>query len=177
MIILLGVSGAGKTLQGDLLAEREGWISLSMGQLLRDHADAKTQDLMRQGIWLDQQTTGKILLEALQQYDLSRVVLDGYPRTKDQAEWAVDHFKQNKFPIEKILLLEADVDTVVERMKARKRVDDTEDAIRLRLENYFREIDSVLECIKSAQIPFATIDARRDIEAVYKDIVEQIHTL
>lgn len=174
MIILIGVSGAGKTLQGDLLAERKGLTSLSMGQLLRDHGDAEVQRLIGQGVWLDQHTTGKILLEALSHYDLDQVVLDGYPRTVEQAAWMVDHYKKGLFPVRKILLLEADIDTVVQRMHDRKRVDDTEEAIKLRLENYQREIDGVLGCIEGADIPFAAIDARKDIESVYLALVEQL---
>lgn len=177
MIILIGISGAGKTLQGELLAQREGYISLSMGKLLRDHADPETKKLIEQGVWLDQHTTGRILRKALAKYNLKNVVLDGYPRTKDQAEWLAKHYKKGDIPIEKVILLDADTETVIERMGKRGRTDDTESAIKKRLQSYFSEIDGVIACLDRVHIKLERIDASGDVEAVYSLIHKALEGL
>jgi len=49
MIIFLGPAGSGKSVQGQLLAEKYNWQWLSVGQLLRASSDEKVQKIMQKG--------------------------------------------------------------------------------------------------------------------------------
>ena len=42
MIVLFGLAGSGKSLQGETLANKYGWRWMSIGQLLRDLNDSKS---------------------------------------------------------------------------------------------------------------------------------------
>jgi adenylate kinase len=49
MIIFFGMAGSGKSLQGEILAEKYGWKWLSMGKLLREQDDAEIQEKQKKG--------------------------------------------------------------------------------------------------------------------------------
>lgn len=49
MVVFFGPAGAGKSVQGQILAARHGWRWLSSGQLLRDSRDPEIVEIMRSG--------------------------------------------------------------------------------------------------------------------------------
>jgi adenylate kinase len=49
MIVFFGPPGAGKSVQGQLLAARQGWRWLSTGQLLRDTKDPEIAKILLSG--------------------------------------------------------------------------------------------------------------------------------
>ena len=53
MIVFFGPAGAGKSVQGQMLAARNGWRWLSAGQLLRDTRDPELFAQMRTGGLVD----------------------------------------------------------------------------------------------------------------------------
>ena len=81
MIVFFGPAGAGKSVQGQMLAARNGWRWLSAGQLLRDTRDPELFAQMRTGGLVNPEKVNKLIGEALgRAKDIDRVVLDGYPR-------------------------------------------------------------------------------------------------
>ena len=62
MIIFFGPAGAGKSVQGQILAARHGWRWLSTGQLLRDTHDAEVLKKMASGELIDDEITNKVML-------------------------------------------------------------------------------------------------------------------
>ena len=92
MIVFFGPAGAGKSVQGQMLAARNGWRWLSAGQLLRDTRDPELFAQMRTGGLVDPEKVNKLIGEALDRAkDIDRVVLDGYPRQLAQAKWLIEH--------------------------------------------------------------------------------------
>ena len=78
MIVFFGPAGAGKSVQGQMLAARNGWRWLSAGQLLRDTRDPELFAQMRTGGLVDPEKVNKLIGEALgRAKDIDRVVLDG----------------------------------------------------------------------------------------------------
>ena len=49
MILLFGPPGAGKSMQGQMLAARQGWKWLSTGEMLRRSNDPAVIDILRSG--------------------------------------------------------------------------------------------------------------------------------
>ena len=89
MILLFGPTGAGKSMQGQMLAVRMGWKWLSTGQMLRDSNDAKLNKLLRTGELIDDATIYRVFDEAVKDAkanDFPKIIVDGFPRTKEQAE-------------------------------------------------------------------------------------------
>ena len=88
MIIFFGPAGAGKSVQGQLLAARYGWRWLSAGQLLRDTRDPEVMQCLQEGRLVPVETISRVMNRALESAgDIDRVILDGFPRELAQAEW------------------------------------------------------------------------------------------
>jgi adenylate kinase len=81
MIIIFGAPGAGKSLQGQMLAARFGWRWFSAGQLLRDTKDPEILKQMSTGALIDDEFTNSLISRALSgSKDIEHVVLDAFPR-------------------------------------------------------------------------------------------------
>ena len=63
MIVFFGPAGAGKSVQGQMLAARNGWRWLSAGQLLRDTRDPELFAQMRTGGLVDPEKVNKTIAE------------------------------------------------------------------------------------------------------------------
>src|SRR5215210_1851467 len=92
IIIMLGSPGAGKGTQSDVLRERLGVIHVSSGELLRDHRKRGTklgtiaQVYMDRGDLVPDRLMIDMIVDRLAAPDAQNgVLLDGFPRTPDQA--------------------------------------------------------------------------------------------
>jgi adenylate kinase len=92
-IILFGSPGSGKGTQSKYLVERLGIPQISTGDMLREHIQIgdpiglRVQDLMRAGSLVSDELVNMLVEERLQHHDTDNgFILDGYPRTLQQAE-------------------------------------------------------------------------------------------
>ena len=149
-LVIFGRQGAGKGTQCIRLVERYGIVHISTGDMLRGAVAAgtemglKAKAVMDAGELVGDDIINGIVRERLAQPDAAEhgFVLDGYPRTENQAEALVDILGEDR--LHGAVDLEVPLDVVTERMKARARADDTDDAIARRLELYERETRPVL---------------------------------
>lgn len=98
-IILYGAPAAGKGTQCELLVREYGYKHISMGQLFRDLDDStelnrEIHEKISKGILIDDETTAKLLQAKLKELGNVAVVLDGFPRTLNQAK-ILDKFFSN----------------------------------------------------------------------------------
>lgn len=92
MILMLGPAGAGKSLQGQILALRHGWKWFSMGAALRQHATPEIQVLLDQGKIVPNHITNDLAARLFhEEADLRHLIVDGYPRNMEQAGYLVDY--------------------------------------------------------------------------------------
>ena len=93
MIALFGPAGSGKTLQGNILAEKYGWKWLSVGQLLRDQNNPAMNETMKAGELVDDNFVVNMMHDAMKaaEYAETEAIIDGYPRDEYQARWMVEH--------------------------------------------------------------------------------------
>ena len=93
MIVFFGPAGAGKSVQGNLLAARNNWRWLGAGQLLRDSKDPELLATMSTGKLVDPNIVNRVMGEALARANdkVSQVILDGYPRQLAQAQWLIEN--------------------------------------------------------------------------------------
>ena len=92
-LVLLGPPGAGKGTQAQGLGETLGIAHIASGELFRDHQARGTElgklasSYMRQGVLVPDEVVIKMILERLEQDDCrGGFVLDGFPRTQEQAQ-------------------------------------------------------------------------------------------
>src|SRR5690606_12308033 len=90
-------------------------------------------------------------------------VLDGYPRTVDQADALEKILADIDKKLDAVLCFVVAEDTVVERMLARGRADDSEDVIRNRLRVYREETEPLLDHYDGLVV---SVDGVGEVEAV-----------
>ena len=97
-ILLLGAPGVGKGTQAKELVAKWGIPQISTGDLLRYHRDHGTplgqqaKEVMEAGRLVPDELVNQMVAERLKQPDTaSGYILDGFPRTLNQAEWLDRH--------------------------------------------------------------------------------------
>ena len=97
------------------------------------------------------------------------IILDGYPRTKYQAEWLMEHMANE---IEGAIILEVPKEELYERLALRGRDDDKERAsIERRFEIFEQNIYSILPLLEEKNIPIERVDGVGPIEEVTARLV------
>lgn len=170
MIVFFGPAGAGKSVQGQLLAERKGWHWLSAGQLLRDKQSDDLSQVMKGGDLVDSEKVNQVVGEALSEIKDKKIVIDGFPRQLPQAEWLID----NNFPIDLVVVLEVSKEEIMKRLAARGRVDDVPEVIEKRLNEYREKMHPILDYFIDKNIKISYVDGMGSIDQVHEKIVEEL---
>lgn len=168
MIIIFGPAGAGKSLQGQLLAARHGWRWLSSGQLLRDTHDPKVLEQMHGGGLVDDDTVNQFTMQALKNAgSVDTIILDGFPRELSQARWLIESQPEHSRAVQLVLVLDIADEEVQKRLALRGRPDDTREAITERLSIYHTQIDEILRYFTDQQVAVVHIDALGTVGQVH----------
>jgi adenylate kinase len=175
MIILTGVAGAGKSMQGKMFADEHGYAWISTGEILRVLVTGKRRHEMLQGKLLSDDEMIAILDTVLNLIDSKQeFVLDGFPRTTKQADWLLEQIHGKRLKLTAVINLDASEEVVKKRLMARGRRDDTEEALSERFAEYKSVTLPILEYLKKEGIHVYTIDAAQEPRAVHDDILKCI---
>jgi adenylate kinase len=176
MIILMGVAGSGKSMQGRLLADEYGYAWISTGEILRVLITGKRRHEMLRGKLLSDEEVINVMDKVLDLIDTKQqFVLDGFPRSVVQADWLVEQTKKNRFVLTAVVHLRASEEVVRKRLMHRGRVDDNEAAIAERLKEYQSVTVPIIEHFKQDGIPVYDIEAAQDPHAVHAQILDIVH--
>jgi adenylate kinase len=175
MIVFFGPAGAGKSVQGQLLAARNGWRWLSSGQLLRDTHDIELIKEMQTGKLVTPEKVNELMADALKRAkNISRVILDGYPRQLSQAKWLVENQPLHERAIALVIVVEVPRGELLKRLEVRGRVDDTPEIIDERLRIYRTEMYPVLSYLTEQGVNIAHIDGTGSVGQVHDRIMEEL---
>lgn len=175
MIIFFGPAGAGKSVQGQILAARHGWRWLSSGQLLRDTHDAELIRDMQSGDLVPETVVNKVVSDALvTAKDLDGVILDGYPREFSQAKWLIESKSHHGRDIKLAIVLEVPRSEILQRLKVRGRVDDTPEAIDKRLQIYRSEIYPILDYFNAQSVPIVHMGGVGTVGEIHDKIEREL---
>ena len=177
IIVLIGPTGSGKTTQSEFLKQKFGIPTISADDLVRDNPAALAK-YREPGIDPGTPTTSPALNELvagrLRAMDLTKgVVLDGYPATKDQADHLAALVRKLSLPSPVVIHLQVPDDVARERLRKRKREDDTPEQIERRLTDYHRELEMISAYYPQANI--WTIDGTKPAAEV-SDTIRSILT-
>ena len=175
MIVFFGPAGAGKSVQGQMLAARMGWRWLSAGQLLRDTHDPELTQIMQTGVNVSHDAIIKIMSGAIKSAaNISQIILDGFPRMLKQAHWLVESQPTHGRSIGLVVVLEVPRDELLRRLEIRGRVDDTAEAIEQRLNIYRQEMYPILNYLTEQHVPVVHIDGNGTVGEVHDRIVKEL---
>lgn len=175
MIVFFGPAGAGKSVQGQMLAARMDWRWLSAGQLLRDTHDPELVQTMHSGNMVSHEAITKIMGEAIHRAgDIDQLILDGFPRLLDQAKWLVDSQTDHGRHVKLVVVLEVPREELLKRLSIRGRADDTPEAIDQRLNIYRQEMYPILSYLTEQNIPVVHIDGVGAVGQVHDRIVAEL---
>lgn len=178
MIVLTGVAGAGKSMQGRLLSDELGYAWVSTGEILRVLITGKRRQEMLRGKLLHDYEVIEILDKVFELVDVKQqFILDGFPRTIPQADWLLAQTDKDRFSLDAVVHLAASEDVVRERLLSRGRVDDTDEAIAERFEEYRTVTKPILEHFEKEGVPIYTIDAGQSPKDVHDQIVAYLDGL
>lgn len=175
MIIFFGPAGAGKSVQGQLLAARNNWRWISAGQLLRDTHDIELIKEMQTGKLVSPDKINALMGDALKRAkSIDRVILDGFPRQLSQAKWLVESQPDHQRSIALVVVLEVPRSELLKRIEVRGRVDDTPEAVDERLKIYRTEIYPILTYLTEQGVNIAHIDGTGTVGQVHDRIMDEL---
>lgn len=175
MILFFGPSGAGKSVQGQKLANSQGWKWLSAGKLLRDEHDETLLQEMSEGELVNSARVNEIVSAALNKLvNSDNVILDGFPRQIEQAVWLLEDCKNNNRSVDLVVVLDVPKEELIKRLQLRGRADDTLEAINERLRLYDEEILPILDYLIENNIKVVHVDGMKNIDQVHDEIVEEL---
>lgn len=176
-VVLLGPPGAGKGTQAVFLAEAMGVPAISTGEMLRaavasgSELGVKVQDIMSSGALVDDPTMADVVQERLAQPDTQEgFLLDGYPRTADQAETLAGILHELDETLDGVVLITVDEEELVRRALARGRDDDKQDVIRERLRVYREKTEPLVGYYARNGI-LHRVDGSDTVDAVTRELL------
>ena len=125
-IVLLGAPGAGKGTQCKNIVAQYGLLHLSSGDILRQERAAgtelgkKAQSYMDSGALVPDEIIIEMMTEAIRKAPAAGFLLDGFPRTANQAVELAESLAGNEMKIDVVLNLQIDDNVVAKRMTGRR---------------------------------------------------------
>jgi adenylate kinase len=195
-LVLFGSPGSGKGTQAKFLVEKFGIPQISTGDMLRDHVRHSTPTgisiahLMKAGSLVPDELVNSMVHDRLSADDCrAGFILDGYPRTPQQASELLDELRRRATP-ECVIHLAVDPAEIVARMSGRRmcpvcgtlynalshkpkqegicdrdgalleiRNDDNPDVVRARLAEYVARTAPVIDYFRSVGVKVIEVNA------------------
>jgi adenylate kinase len=183
-LLLIGAPGSGKGTQAERLAARFGIVHISSGDLLRQHVREQTslgktiQSYVREGDLVPDAVVMDMLRKpVLAAVETGGYVLDGFPRTVEQAQasFAVAHTLGAE--VQAAVHLDVPREELVRRLLSRGRgQDDTAAVIEHRLVVYERKTVPLLEYYAGREWMFR-VNGDQPADAVHEEIVARLRKL
>lgn len=183
-LLLIGAPGSGKGTQAVRLAKRFGIAHISSGDLLRRHVreNSSLGETVKQYVDKGDLVPDSVVMDMLYKPVVAATeqggyVLDGFPRTVEQAEIAYDVAHRLGASVQASIHLDVPADELVRRMLARSRgSEDTQEVIEHRLEVYKKKTVPLLEYYGRREW-LVTVDGAQSEDEVHAAITQKVNTL
>lgn len=203
-LILVGPPGAGKGTQAKRLVERLKIPHISTGDMLRQARAAGTElgkkagAIMDRGELVSDDIMIGLVIERLSQPDAQAgFMLDGFPRTRPQAEALDRALEANKLRLDAVVLIEVEDEKIERRITGRRmnvdtgdiyhvefdpppnsaevvqRPDDTSEAVRARLAKYHASTAPIIPYYEARGL-IRCVDGDQEPEIVTSEILEAL---
>ena len=181
-VILFGPPGAGKGTQAKYIIEKYKTVQISTGDMLRDAVKSGSElgitvkSIMDKGDLVSDTIIMSIIGERIVKEDCNNgFILDGFPRTLNQAKELDQLLELKEKKIDYIIEINVDENLLGERIKKRasennnNRDDDNLDVLKNRIVVYKKDTLPVIEFYKNFK-RLISINGMQSIEKVTSDI-------
>lgn len=175
-IVLLGAPGSGKGTQAEKIIDRYNVAHISTGDMLRAEVAAgtelgqKAKSIMDAGQLVSDEIVLGMIENRLGRDDVKNgFILDGFPRTLEQAKGLQALLEKLGQPLDGVVFLDVDAEEIMQRLLARGRGDDNEETIRKRLD-VFAEQTAPLVAFYKEQGKLAHIHGVGDVDEIFAKI-------
>jgi adenylate kinase len=192
IVVLFGPPAAGKGTQAKRIHERYGVAHLSTGDMLRaaiahgTEVGKKAKAIMDDGKLVPDEIVVGIIADRIEQPDCAKgFVLDGFPRTVNQAKALDVMLKGKKRAVDHVIVMEVDQAELIKRVENRAaeakkngepvRPDDDPETFKKRLAVYRAETAPILPYYE-AQGKIRLVDGMKSIDEVTAQIDAVLNT-
>ena len=208
-LVLFGPPGAGKGTQARLLTERRGLAQIATGDIIREALKNETplgkkaKSYVEAGELVPDSLVRDLAENAIADEGFDDFVLDGYPRTNQQAAWLTEFLGENETPLDAVISLSVPDEIIVRRLSRRRvhtetgetyhldhdpppddvdpedivqRDDDQPETVRNRLSVYREETEPLEEYYEDRGL-LVPVDGVGGIEEVYGRVEEELDDL
>ena len=184
ILIFFGPPGAGKGTQSNLIAKYYNIPHLSTGEILRnkllekDELSKTIKDIMEKGELVSDKILNEIVSNRIDNRDcLKGFILDGYPRTMDQALFFNSTLESKNLSITKIIDINVDKNIIIKRIKSRSTIENRQDdkvkVIQTRISQYLHETKPLSDFYKNQNFSnYCIINGDQKIEKIKADIIK-----
>jgi adenylate kinase len=183
-LILFGPPGAGKGTQAIKIAGKYGWVHVSTGDILRSEVSQgtplglKVKAVMEAGILVSDELLIEIMESVFRKNNTAGgFVLDGFPRTLNQAKELDRMLVKLGTNVSLVLSLDVDEEELVKRLLKRAqdhgRKDDTEEVIKNRLVQYHQHTKPLIEYYESENL-LKNVMGVGSIDDIFTSLCESI---
>ena len=181
--ILFGPPGAGKGTQAKMLIDKFNIVQISTGDMLRDEVKLQSElgksakAIMDRGDLVSDNIIIAMIKKRIQMSDCNNgFILDGFPRTLNQAIELDVLLEDPKIKIDHVIQIEVDEDLLLERINKRAleneniRNDDNPSILKNRIRVYKKDTIPVIDYYENLK-KLNTINGMKSIEKVSQDIL------
>jgi adenylate kinase len=205
-LIIFGPPGAGKGTQARLLEERHDLTQISTGDIIRTAMKKETpvgkeaKAYVEKGELVPDRVVRKLAEQAIADEECDDFILDGYPRTTQQAEWLTEFLAEHETPIDAVLSLHVPDEVIVDRLSKRRvhketgdtyhmdvnpppedadpdlivqRPDDQPETVQNRLDVYHEQTAPLASYYQERDL-YVVINGIGDIEEIYQRILDAL---
>lgn len=178
-LIIFGPPGVGKGTQAELIAGKLDLEHISTGEILRKAVNEgiflgkQAKEIMDKGYLVPDSIMNGIVRDTLKGVKKSGFILDGFPRTLEQAKALSEIFQDLNYENVKVINLKADENEIVERLLKRGRSDDTRETIMNRLKVYEASTAPVKEFYLKQNI-VTDVNGIGEIETINEEILKRV---
>ena len=145
--------------------------------MLRESRDQAVIDVLKSGELVSDELTYEVFDTAIKDADANefkQIIVDGFPRTKEQAEWLKTYTETSGRTVKLVVVFEVPEEEIMSRLELRGRMEDTPETIAKRMNIYRQKMYPVLGSFAEDGIKIVHLDGTGTAGEVHDRLYETV---